>query len=230
MSTTPASLHCEACGQTYAWKPQLAGKTARCRCGASLRIPLNPPAAPAASPGSPPLPALAYGSRPLNQREEALARARRNFDPEKFRNLHGPLAIIAVGMLILFLFTWSAAGTRSLTHAMLSVWGELLLAVPAMFLAVFIICRLRGLKLGPLHLVVLKLLAIIIGPAAITMLLQFPLAFIPLGFLANWLIGFCLYFALFGVFFGLDQEDTWYCVLTIVLVDIAAGLLLHFVG
>src|SRR4051794_17044280 len=30
---------CDACGKRYAWKPQLAGKRAKCGCGAQIVVP-----------------------------------------------------------------------------------------------------------------------------------------------------------------------------------------------
>jgi hypothetical protein len=45
---------CPACGKQYAWKPQLAGKKAKCACGAMLVIP-QAEAAPAGPPVSPPV-------------------------------------------------------------------------------------------------------------------------------------------------------------------------------
>ena len=45
---------CAACGKQYTWKPQLAGKKAKCACGSSLVVPAA--AAPTASPTSAPAP------------------------------------------------------------------------------------------------------------------------------------------------------------------------------
>ena len=48
---------CPACGKQYAWKAQLAGKKAKCSCGAAVAVPQAPPAAEAApSPPQPPPP------------------------------------------------------------------------------------------------------------------------------------------------------------------------------
>jgi hypothetical protein len=45
-----------ACGKQYAWKPELAGKRAKCKCGAVVKIPAEDPAMSAASPPPPPPP------------------------------------------------------------------------------------------------------------------------------------------------------------------------------
>ena len=35
----PQQFSCDACGRTYAWKPQLAGKRAKCKCGQAINVP-----------------------------------------------------------------------------------------------------------------------------------------------------------------------------------------------
>src|SRR5687768_16995000 len=41
-------FRCAACGREFRWKPELAGKKAKCKCGAAIEVPASPPAAPAA--------------------------------------------------------------------------------------------------------------------------------------------------------------------------------------
>jgi hypothetical protein len=38
------SFSCDACGKTYAWKPELAGKRVKCKCGKAITIPIDDPA------------------------------------------------------------------------------------------------------------------------------------------------------------------------------------------
>src|SRR6266513_4898710 len=40
-----ATFSCNSCGKQYPWKPELAGKKAKCKCGAILSIPAKPQAA-----------------------------------------------------------------------------------------------------------------------------------------------------------------------------------------
>ena len=47
---------CAACGREFRWKPELAGKKAKCKCGATVQVPA---ADPAAAPPPPPPPAEA---------------------------------------------------------------------------------------------------------------------------------------------------------------------------
>src|SRR5689334_1598091 len=35
---------CESCGKTYSWKPELAGKKVKCKCGQPMRVPETDPA------------------------------------------------------------------------------------------------------------------------------------------------------------------------------------------
>ena len=44
-----ATFSCDACGKQYPWKQELAGKKAKCKCGAVLNIPAQPQAARAAA-------------------------------------------------------------------------------------------------------------------------------------------------------------------------------------
>ena len=40
-TTTEPKFACAACGKQYAWKPELAGKKAKCKCGAAMSIPAS---------------------------------------------------------------------------------------------------------------------------------------------------------------------------------------------
>src|SRR5437764_5463840 len=44
-----ATFSCDSCGKQYPWKPELAGKKAKCKCGAVLSIPAQPQMARAAA-------------------------------------------------------------------------------------------------------------------------------------------------------------------------------------
>jgi hypothetical protein len=45
---TVAKFACDGCGKQYTWKPELAGKKAKCKCGAVMMIPADAPMAPEA--------------------------------------------------------------------------------------------------------------------------------------------------------------------------------------
>jgi hypothetical protein len=45
-TTTDIKFACASCGKEYRWKPELAGKQAKCKCGATITVPRNPPPPP----------------------------------------------------------------------------------------------------------------------------------------------------------------------------------------
>jgi hypothetical protein len=45
-----AKFACPACGKEYAWKPELAGRKAKCKCGEPISVPATPPGAAAPEP------------------------------------------------------------------------------------------------------------------------------------------------------------------------------------
>src|SRR5262249_1024662 len=59
-----ARFSCDACGKTYGWKPELAGKKAKCKCGAVIPIPAEPPGSP---PAQEDLYALAESAPPVTK-------------------------------------------------------------------------------------------------------------------------------------------------------------------
>ena len=44
-TTTEPKFNCSTCGKEYRWKPELAGKKAKCKCGNVITVPAKPPAA-----------------------------------------------------------------------------------------------------------------------------------------------------------------------------------------
>lgn len=49
-TTTEPRFVCSSCGKDYRWKPELAGKKAKCKCGNVITVPAKPPAPAAARP------------------------------------------------------------------------------------------------------------------------------------------------------------------------------------
>jgi len=43
MASGLGKISCDACGKSYAWKPQFAGRTLKCVCGAAIKAPVAPP-------------------------------------------------------------------------------------------------------------------------------------------------------------------------------------------
>lgn len=244
--TTLATFACEGCGKQYAWKPELAGRAVKCRCGAVMRAPAEPPApddalygltdqptaapapAPAAAPAAPLPPNAPAAVRPVPakvlQYAGKVPSPIAQLDTDKLKSIHAPLALTVAGLIVLSISAWWHAGMLGLIPTLI----QLVISTVLMLVAVFIVSRQRGFKVGPLGSAVLKLMAISLAPAAAMSLFSLLLWFIPFGFIGSLLLGFCLYFALIGVFFDLDQEDTWYCVCVIFLVNLAVSLVVRF--
>jgi DNA-directed RNA polymerase subunit RPC12/RpoP len=49
MATNDPKFVCPSCGKQYKWKPELAGRSAKCACGAKIVVPATAPVAPPAT-------------------------------------------------------------------------------------------------------------------------------------------------------------------------------------
>ena len=98
---------------------------------------------------------------------------------------------------------------------------DLLLGTAVALAAMLVEARVRQIHLGALPTVLLKLSALSITGAAAFDVCRPVAAVLPLGGLLLLAGEFVIYFTLLGVFFDLDQSDSWYCPYVIVLVRIA---------
>lgn len=57
MAADDPKFICTACGKEYRWKPELAGRKAKCGCGASIIVPAERPSAGPAAKAAAPAPA-----------------------------------------------------------------------------------------------------------------------------------------------------------------------------
>jgi hypothetical protein len=71
MASTDPKFACPACGKQYKWKPEMAGRTAKCACGAKLTVPATAPVA-ASAPSSAPAPAPSKTGRACPNCKSAL--------------------------------------------------------------------------------------------------------------------------------------------------------------
>jgi hypothetical protein len=101
---------------------------------------------------------------------------------------------------------------------------ELVVDTVLMLVGIFLAAKLRHFALGPFGAAILKLAAISVAPTAVVRLFSPILTFIPLGGILGLVGEFVLYFALLGLFFDLDESDTWFCVWTIFIIRIAVVL------
>jgi DNA-directed RNA polymerase subunit RPC12/RpoP len=61
-TTSAAKFGCPSCGRQFTWKPELAGKAAKCKCGATISVPAKPQP-PASAPGAAPAASRAPAAR-----------------------------------------------------------------------------------------------------------------------------------------------------------------------
>lgn len=52
VTSTESKFNCSACGKEYRWKPELAGKKAKCKCGGVIAVPATAPSTAAAKPAA----------------------------------------------------------------------------------------------------------------------------------------------------------------------------------
>ena len=213
----------------------MAGRGARCACGTLLTCPAAPPDAdlPAASTSANAIPVAVVAAAPvvatlprapamLSYHAHGPAASARP-DPETITNLYMPMWLLGGGVAVQAVAALLRE-RRGIDVALTRLGIEMIFGTAVMLGGLLIVARLRGIALGPFWRVVFKLSAVAVAPAAVAALAAPLLDHIPLGFLIGWVIEFVLYFALLGVFFDLDQSDTWACVWVIFLVRVAAIL------
>jgi hypothetical protein len=167
-------------------------------------------------------PSLAYRTAPTK------SSAGLSTDTELLKNVQIPLVLLTVGIIIQFIAAWFEQG--SLIFNVAAVVIGLVLGVAITLVGILIAAKLRAIDLGRFPHTLLKLAAICTFPSALLLALIPVLRFIPiLGPLGGVIGEFVLYFALLGVFFDLEESDTWCCVLIIFLVNLGVYLLLRFV-
>ena len=65
MAADDPKFTCAACGKEYRWKPELAGRKAKCGCGAALVVPAERPAAKSMTETAPVVPPTSAGPAPV---------------------------------------------------------------------------------------------------------------------------------------------------------------------
>jgi hypothetical protein len=223
----------------------MAGRAARCPCGAEIRCPEQPEAedggyelapepvraarverpvvAPAAGPVAAAAPMLGYQTPrkalPKDQRVEA--------DVETLKNQTIPIWLLGGGVVVELIASFIES-RHDLKAAVIHISFELVVGTVLMLAGVLIAARARGIQIGSFWTAALRVAAISVAPAAVGDLIM-PIAWmIPFGGLLQLGVQFVLYFALLGVLFDLDESDTWYCVTIIFLVNLGVYFLLLF--
>jgi len=103
---------------------------------------------------------------------------------------------------------------------------ELIGGTAVMLVAVLITAKARGIKLGAISNALLKLAAIAVTPAAVARMVGPLVRWVPfIGGLLVLGVMFLAIFVLLGLFFDLDESDTWYCVSVMFIVGVATRFL-----
>jgi hypothetical protein len=232
---------CPQCQKRFRWTPAVAGRIVRCTCGCAIQCPAEAPAdptayalAPDAAPAPRRRPVAAVAARVVAE-TPAAAPVRLAYrtpkdesptDPETIKNLYMPLWLLGGGVVINVVAVLLHREQHSLTAALIAVGVQMLFGTAFMTVGLLLAARPRGIKLGPLPVAVFKLAAISVAPTALVALFSPFLEHVPLGGVLGWVAEFVFYFALLGVFFDLDESDTWYCVFVIFIVQVAVYFLL----
>lgn len=176
MITEKPKFSCESCGKSYEWKPALAGKRAKCKCGATIAVPATSPAAPEpddlydfAEPS--PLPPARPAPLAMESAAPAIAYAtpdpidkRLSFDNliHKPRDIYFPTAAIVSGFIALL--AWAVYESGGSSGAVVLFSGFLcvttLIKTVVMIGAAFVIAPMAGVSFGGFWTAVLKLAAI----------------------------------------------------------------------
>jgi hypothetical protein len=246
MTLETDQFECPACHRRFRWKPEMA----RCPCGNKMRCPAQmpgddgeydltpqtPKVAPRPIHAAAPVAVIPYRGPEKAVPSTARPSAHRSSpeDTEAIVNFTAPLWLL-VGGIVVEIIAGFFLGQRTFEDALILIGLKLIGGTLLMLIGVWIAAAARGVKLGPLPTAMFKLAAISIAPSALgDLLLPFSriipsigigMIGIPLGPLLLGVAVFGFYFALLGMFFDLDESDTWYFVWVIFLVKIPIYLI-----
>jgi hypothetical protein len=232
-----ARFACNACGRTYRWRPELAGRRVKCAaCGHVMAAPAEPPGAdddlydivePAVRasrvvPQARRVESIDY-RRPTTTAGQSSALEK--LFPDRVKDLYLPLALIGGGSVIeigfVVLFERFTA-----YRAMRIIALELIGSTAILALAAFIAGKARKIEFGPPAVALLKLCAVGMGAFGLNILLG-PLVIVALGWMpyVGWvsvfLVPLAAYYTLLGALFDLDPSDARYCVSVFFVVNVA---------
>jgi hypothetical protein len=210
-----ARITCDGCKKTYAWKPELAGKRVKCKCGHTIQVPaaqepppdedgmydLAPseePVKPKRSPAHPPPPGLSapapaaatsaipYQAAPIRDRMSNENLMDMN------RDVYVPVALLAVGVILYlacFAFRFHLTGAGIVT---VSVGLFILTAFKAALLVGFamLLANPLGVSFGGIWTATLKLAAVAVFCDGVTAWVDFGVNKISNGTFGNGIMGY----------------------------------------
>ena len=254
MSSTTSSSNaflCPACGARFAWKPDLAGRKVRCKCGTDFAVPFAPgeagtaainlaPAGPAAA--APARPAAAVGVPSQYAHNAGLMPKQYTAEPEDpsatpsaLKDLYVPPVLIVVGAVLrlvqlMFLSEtggnqWGGAAEapRGFAVAVGLILCETVVTVAVMLGGALLSFRIMDVELGSLGRAAFKLLALAVFAAGTASLTAVidRDRYSVAGLVLAWHVMIVLYWIGFAFFFSLGLQET---VLTVAIVGVLQAL------
>jgi hypothetical protein len=215
----------------------MIGRAARCPCGAAIRCPDQPEAEDAAydlapeparvvktaAAPAPVVPTLAYQT----SRAALPADERTGVDVDVLKNQTAPLWLLGGGIVVELIASF-IQNRHDLDVTLLEISFEIVVGTILMLVGVLLTAKIRGFQVGSFWSAALRVAAISVAPAAASDIIMPVAGLIPFGGVLQFGIRFVLRFALLGVFFDMDESDTWYCVTLIFLIDLGVYFLLRF--
>jgi hypothetical protein len=173
----------------------------------------------------PPAPTLAYQT----PKHANPALHDRGVDTDLLKKYYAPLWLLGGGLAVEIVSEYFQHAGH-LQGAMIDVAVGLIAGTVLMLVGVMIAAKLRQIDIGSFGSAALRLAAISVAPGAFVTLLE-PLArLICFGWVLLLGIEFVLYFALIGALFDLDESDTWFCVITIFIINLGVFALLQWIA
>jgi hypothetical protein len=188
MAQVAGRFACDSCGKQFKWKPQLAGKQARCACGALIAVPqeddvlldlLEPvpapvpvPVHPQAAAGAAPAPSVPRAGRALTGRaleyQSTRTSERISYDDDKLmdtpRDLYVPVALLGIAFIGLIGWAMGGHGAGTTGAAFAASYYSLVTVIKTVVLTglALILAPRLGISFGMFWTAVLKFAAMLI--------------------------------------------------------------------
>ncbi len=188
MPDQPAQFSCNSCGRKFTWKPALAGKKARCKCGVTIEVPASittptvqddlydfvdapPSELPRVAVVAPPVavksetnaPTLNYLRGP-SMKDRIQENRRNNSMLSRPRDIYAPVAMFVIGFLMILAWAVFSAEAGMIGAVIIGLLMFALTIVKTVVLVAvaFGIAAAFGVNFGSFWTAILKLAAIVI--------------------------------------------------------------------
>lgn len=180
-----------------------------------------------APPKSVTIPGSALASIGVSPITQALEGREDEVGDGRFINLWLPLVLIVLGVGVRFIeqiyFTGNA--TAGFVAAATYVGIDLVLTIPLLLVAMILAVKILDVAFGPLGQALFKMVAVVLGPAAIGAIIAYLIGGL-MGEFAGWFVSFCAYWVLLSVLFDLEGLEALYLIVIISLLQYVVTLFL----